>query len=246
MQPPTIRLRLGTALSCLVFALVSGCSENGIPTEPEKTPSAAPQVPPEAPSPGSPSDPRSASIVISGWMTPQHQRLEVHRGMAPVTNAVVTVNGVPLGHRDGGSYQGSLPEPVTSGGKLNLKVVIDGIVFEPPGEVAPIPTITAPEAGTVIRVTDPITLLWSSPANPDRFEICTNCWENSLDGAVYPASGATREHLVAAGALVDYGGGSPLAVVAIRNNFLNPAKPAEVASTIRFIAASQVLITVEY
>ena len=232
MLPITLlERRVGTApATFLLLALMSiaGCSDGPLMTES-----------------GTPAT--SSALFISGGMTPQKQFIRVVRDGAPVTNASVTVNGFPIPYCCGDLYSGALPEPVAAGGTLNLKVVAGALSFEAAGEVAPTPTITAPVAGSTFASTDAVKLAWSTPTDPDRFEVCVNCWENSLDGAMYQASGSTREFKIAPGALVDYGTGAVVALYAFKSNFLKPGNSPRVTTDIHFVARSRdALITIKY
>jgi hypothetical protein len=178
-------------------------------------------------------------------MTQQAQSIRVTRGGAAVTDAEVTVNGFRLAHCCGDLYEGKLPEPVRAGDMLKLKVVAGGVSFEAPGEVAPTPTITAPAAGSTITATDPVSLVWTSPVDPDDFEVCLNCWANALEGAIYRASGSARRFEIAPGTLVDYGTGTIVAVYAYKTNFLKSTGSAKVRLSVSYMARSRdAIITV--
>ena len=232
---PMTPLKQRTATSSAVLLILSvvltaGCSDAGV------TGTVTDAIPTS-----------SGSLLVSGTMTPQRQYIRVSRGGAPVTNADVTVNGVPIPHRTGDLYSGSLPEPVAAGGTLNLKVVTGGVSFEAPGEVTMTPVITAPRAGSSFASTDAVNLTWSTSADPDRFEVCLNCWENSLYGGIYTVSGSTREFKIAPGALVDFGTGAPVFVTAFKSNFLESARSPHVTTNVQFVADSrEALITIKY
>lgn len=245
MQPMTSsKRRAGTsAVVLLLFALplIAGCRDVPVLTEPAETSQPVPATPntPNTPTGG-------GSLYISGVMTPQRQGVRISRGGAPVTNAEVMVNGFPIPHCCGDLYSGNLPVEVRAGDTLKLKVVAGGVNFEAWGEVAT-PTITAPAAGSTFAWTDSVSLAWSTPTDPERFEVCLNCWENALEGATYPASGSAREFKIAPGALVDYGTGAVVAVYAYKSNFLEPAGSSEVTSNVLFMARSRdALITIKY
>ncbi len=239
-----LKRRAGTSPEVLLFLallVIAGCRDAPVVTEPAGTPQAVPATPtaPTAPT-------GSGSLFISGVMTPLYQGVRVSRGGAPVTNADVTVNGIRIPHCCGDLYSGNLPGAVPAGATLNLRVVAGGVNFEAPGEVIATPTITAPAAGSTFARTDPVGLAWSTPTDPDRFEVCLNCWENSLYGEIHPAAGSAREFKIAPGALVDFGTGAIVAVYAFKSNFLKAASSPEVTSNVRFMArSSDALITIK-
>ena len=236
-----LKLRAGTSRAVfrfLMLLLIAGCRDTSVVTEPREKPPAVP---------GTPTTPGSGFLFISGAMSPQYQALRLSRGGAPVTDANVTVNGVPIPHCCGDLYSGNLPGAVPAGGTLNLKVVTGGVSFEASGEVIATPTITAPAAGSSFASKDPVSLVWSIPTDPDRFEVCLNCWANSLDGAIYPATGSAREFNIAPGTLVDYGGGTIVVVSAFKSDFLKSASSREVTSDVLFLARSRdAVITIKH
>lgn len=246
MQPMILlKRRAGTSpalLHFLALLFIAGCRDASVVTEPADTTRTVPATPTTPTTPTG-----SGSLLISGVMTPKYQGVRVSRGGAPVTNAEVTVNGFPIPHCCGDLYSGDLPVAVPAGGTLNLKVVAGRVNFEAPGEVAPTPIITAPAAGSTFARTEPISLVWSTPTDPDRFEVCLNCWENSLDGAIYQASGSAREFKIGPGALADYGTGAVVAVYAFKSNFLKSASSPQATSDVLFVARSRdALITIKY
>lgn len=226
----------------LALLLIAGCRDASVVTEPAEMPQTVPATPTAPTTPTG-----SGSLFISGVMTAQSQGIRVSRGGAPVTDADVTVNGFPIPHCCGDLYSGNLPEAIPAEGTLNLKVVAGGVNFEASGEVIATPTVTAPDAGSTFAWTDSVSLAWSTPTDPDRFEVCLNCWENSLDGAIYPASGSAREFKIAPRALMDYGTGAVVAVYAFKSNFLKSASSPEVTSDVLFMARSRdALITIKH
>ena len=246
MEPITLyKRRAGTSPTVLLFLalpLIAGCRDASVVTEPAEMPQTVPATPTAPTTPTG-----SGSLLISGVMTPKYQGVRVSRGGAPVTNAEVTVNGFPIPHCCGDLYSGNLPEAIPAEGTLNLKVVASGVNFEASGEVIATPTVTAPAAGSTFAWTDSISLAWSTPTDPDRFEVCLNCWENSLDGAIYQASGSAREFKIDPGALVDYGTGAVVAVYAFKSNFLKSVSSPQVTSNVLFVARSRdALITIKY
>lgn len=171
-------------------------------------------------------------------MTAQYQGIRVSRGSIPVADADVRVNGVSIPYYGGDLYSGKLPVAVAAGGTLSVKVTAGGQDFEGSGEVIPVPAITAPTAGSTFAWTDSISLAWSTPTDPDRFEVCLNCWDDSLDGAIYPAPGNSREFKIKPGSLVDYGGGAIVAVYAYKSGFLKSVSSTDATSSVLFMARS--------
>lgn len=255
MQPMTLwNRRAGTSPAVvLLFTLLmmAGCRDASVVTEPAKKSDAGPgtsTTPTTPATPATPTNPAGGhSLLISGVMTSRYQGVRVSRGGAPVTDAEVTVNGLRIVHCCGDLYAGSLPEEVPAGGTLDLKVQAGGVSFEGLGQVTATPVITAPAAGSTFAVTDTVSLHWSTPTDPDRFEVCLNCWENSLDGAIWPASGSAREFKIAPGSLVDYGTGAVVAVYAYKSNFLTSPSSPDITSNVLFMARSRdALITIKY
>lgn len=234
MQPMTLSMRT-TALSAVLLYLtlgsIAGCRDASQQTGPGEI-----QTVPKTPT--TPNTPTTGVLTISGAMTPLYQSIRLTRRGVPVTDAVVTVNGYVIPHYAGDLYSGSLPVVVPAGGTLNLKVIAGTVTFEAPGEVIPMPVITSPLSGTTFAYGDSVQLTWSSPANPDQFSVCLNCWENSLDGAIYYTSGSAREFMIPPGTLTDYGKGTPITVSARKINFLKSADTPEVATSVEFWAHS--------
>jgi len=191
----------------------------------------------------SPAAPTGDPLFISGEMTPLHQRIRVSDFISDVTDAEVTVNGTRIPHCCGNIYAGDLPEAVPAGGKLTLKVAAPGYqTFEATGIVTGIPAITAPASGTASASTDAIRLQWTIPTDPDRFEVCLNCIDNSNDGAIYPALGRARELVIQPFSLVDYGEGTPVAVYARKDRFLKSAGSNGSISDVLFTARSRAVL----
>ena len=94
---------------------------------------------------------------------------------------------------------------------------------------------------------DTVRMAWSIPTDPDYFEVCLNCWENSNDGAIWPASGSAREFKIAPYSLADYGEGTIVAVYAFKKNFLKPTTSSEVKSDVLFMTRSlDAVLTIKY
>jgi len=159
-----------------------------------------------------------------------------------VLDAVVKVNGFTMPYCCGDLYSGDLPEAVPDGGTLNLDVEAGGVKFEASREVIATPTITGPAEGIPIEWTDSVTLTWSSPVDPDLFEVCLNCWDNSIFGEGYYTLGSERQFKFRAGTLADFGEGAPVTVFAQKNGFIKSDSSAEVTADVRYRARAHDLI----
>ncbi len=246
---------LPAALALVALLTIGGCSDAVVGTALDGTSEPTPTAPtpttptgPTASIPNAPTGPNAPTtpvptgnspLVISGVMTPQYQGIRVSLGGGAVTDAAVTVNGFPLAHCCGDLYVGSLPGEVPAGDTLHLRVVTGGVTFEALGEVGPTPTIVAPAVGSTFAWTDSVGLAWSIPAQPDRFEVCLNCWANSLDGAIYNFPGMAREFQIAPGQLVDYGSGSIVVISAYTSNFLRSTSSPAATTNVLFLAQSR-------
>jgi hypothetical protein len=245
MQPMTLLKRRGeTSPAVLVFLallVITGCRDASDVTEPVRRAPATPTTPTTPPSPTA-----SGPLLVSGGMSPEHQAILVSRAGAAVTDAEVTVNGFPIPHCCGNLYSGNLPKAVRAGDTLYLKVTAGDVTFEGFGEVMATPVITSPTAGSTFASTDSITMAWSTPTDPDRFQVCLNCRENALEAAIYHASGSAREYTIEPGILVDYGAGAVVAVYAFKSNFLKAESSPAVSSDVGFVARSRdVVITLK-
>lgn len=178
-----------------------------------------------------------SALHVSGVMGALYQSVRVRAGR-PVTDAVVTVNGVAIPHCCGDLYSGKLPEAVPPGSQLDLTVSAGGLTVEATGYVLEAPIITAPATGSVLASTDFINVTWTSATDPDRFEVCLNCWENSLDGAIYQTPGTARDLKIAAGDLTDYGNGAIVAVYAMKEDFLSFTGTVAPGSRVMFVSRS--------
>ncbi|HKY97607.1 MAG TPA: hypothetical protein VJL35_07105 [Gemmatimonadaceae bacterium] len=210
---------------------------------PEPQPAPVPTTPvnPPAPvTPGTPSNPGNPrSLHISGGMSPWYQGIRVVRNGVPDLDAKVTVNGVLLQHCCAELYVGNLPDTLPAGSAINLKVVAGAMTFEATGKVIPTPVITAPVSETTFLSTEYVSLTWSTPTDPDKFEVCLNCWENALEGEIYPVPGTTRSFTIAPGHLVDYLDSTVVAVYARKDHFLEWVDTPAISSDVQFIARSR-------
>lgn len=125
-----------------------------------------------------------------------------------------------------------------------MKVVAGNVKLDASGVVIPTPTITAPIAGSIFAQSDSIRLAWSTPTDPDAFDLCFNCWENSDYRETLTVSKSAREFKIPPVTLIDEG--SVVAVYALKNNFLKSAGSPDVLLQVGFAARSRdALITVK-
>jgi hypothetical protein len=81
-------------------------------------------------------------------------------------------------------------------------------------------------------------MLWSTHTDPDQFEVCANCVDNSIYGETNYTLGSAREYLIRPDAIVDYGEGNVVAVYARKTNFLKSAPSAEGTSDVVLLVRS--------
>ena len=221
--------------------LIAGCFDMPVVPEPQPAPVPTTPVNPPAPvTPATPSNPGNPrSLQISGGMSPWHQGIRVVRNGVPVLDAKVTVNGVLLEHCCAELYVGNLPDTLPAGSTISLKVVAGAATFEATGKVIPTPVITAPVSDTTYSSTENVSLAWSTPTDPDQFEVCLNCWENALEGEIYPAPGTARSFIISPGHLVDYLDYTVVAIYARKYDFLEWVDTPAISSDVQFIARSR-------
>jgi len=216
-------------LLSLAMLAIAACRDTPVVTEP----AAIPIVP------GTPATPTTRDVLfISGAMGPQYQSIRLAAGDTTLTDAKVTVNGFPLTYCCSNLYTGTLPEAVPGGGKIYLKVVVGAVTYKALGETIPTPVITEPATGSTFASTDYVSLFWSTPADPDKFEVCLNCWPNSNEGEIYTTSGSTRAFTIAPGHLVDYEDETVVAVFAFKRDFLKSVDTPEIRSDVLFVTRS--------
>ena len=178
-----------------------------------------------------------APLQIRGGMSAEYQSIRVFRQGAAVTNANVTVNGVTIPHYSGELYSGHLPESLAAGAAVHLKVTVGDETVEGSG-IVDVPVILEPANGSTFADTDSIRLVWSSADNPDQFQVCLNCWENSLWAEIYTLEGTDREFAIPPGSLADFGEGTKLNVTLFKDDFIAFAVPVASGSSITFYAKS--------
>ncbi|HZD54013.1 MAG TPA: hypothetical protein VE175_13270 [Woeseiaceae bacterium] len=137
---------------------------------------------------------------MGGDMEAQSQSLTITtREGRPVTNALLTLNGVTIPHTGGGLYQGQLPAVAPAGSAFDLRVSAGRASVQGTGKVPEAPVLTAPETGTLFAPTDSIDITWTSTVNPDRFVVVAT-WVVNDEGfsQSFPAPALSRQLKVAA------------------------------------------------
>jgi hypothetical protein len=133
-----------------------------------------------------------------------HASVIVTHGGQAVDDAVVTVNGVaaPLGPERLGAYVGSYPR-VFAGDPIVLEVTREGLHVTGVGALPDTPFVTAPTNGTGFAPDENVVVSWTSPTDPDSFEVHANwsCGPSCGTGAEFAAPGSARQLAIPHGAL---------------------------------------------
>jgi hypothetical protein len=155
-------------------------------------------------------------LEVSGSISPASVSIRLRRdGLGPVTDASLSLNGIALAHVAADLYHATIVPALAPGSELRLRVISAGDTAVAVGHMRMAnPVITAPTTGSSFSATDSVTVSWTAATDPDRFSVCINCFENSLDGGTWLQPGTARSHVIEGGLLVDYGGGSPIRVTA--------------------------------
>ena len=120
-------------------------------------------------------------LVVGCDMGVRFQNFTLSRDGAPLTNAVVKINGTTVPNSGTGSYSYDLGTPLTAGQELVLRVEHDGDVVEGRATIIDGPTLTAPAADQLITFGQPLTVTWTSTAQPD-FWVTTLTYTNAGAG----------------------------------------------------------------
>ncbi len=105
--------------------------------------------------------------IAGGDMGPRFQNFSLSRDGAPLTGAVVKINGTTLPPTATGRYNHDLGSELTAGQELVIRVEHAGDVVEGRATLIAGPTLTAPVATQVITFGQPLALSWTSVAQPD-------------------------------------------------------------------------------
>lgn len=119
--------------------------------------------------------------VRGGAMGASNQQVTVYDGFDPVSGAIVTVNGTVLAETSAGSYQGTLPAVLQPGEEIRLRVEADTRVVEGVATMIEGPVLTTPSDGDVFDPAAEIQYAWTSPTDPDYFEMSLN-WVKDASG----------------------------------------------------------------
>jgi hypothetical protein len=119
-------------------------------------------------------------LIVGGDMGVRFQNFSLRRDGAPLTDAVVKINGVTVPPTGTGSYNYEMGSTLTPGQELVIRVEHEGDVVEGRATLITGPTLTAPSANQVITYGQPLTVTWTSVAQPDFWTISM---EYSVAGA---------------------------------------------------------------
>ncbi|MBL0177750.1 MAG: hypothetical protein IPP98_01310 [Gemmatimonadetes bacterium] len=121
-------------------------------------------------------------LVVGNDMGVRFQNFSLSRDGAPLTDAVVKINGVTVPQSGTGSYTYDIGTPLMTGQDLVLRVEHDGDVVEGRATIIDGPTLTAPVADQPITFGQPLTVSWTSTAQPD-FWVATLTYTNAGAGS---------------------------------------------------------------
>jgi hypothetical protein len=110
-------------------------------------------------------------LILGSDMGPRYQNFSLARDGAPLTDAVVKINGVTLPPTGTGSYSYDRGSFLAPGQELVLRVEHAGDVVEGRATMIEGPTLTAPVTDQVITYGQPLTVTWTSSAQPDFWVI---------------------------------------------------------------------------
>ncbi|MBK6494242.1 MAG: hypothetical protein IPG05_03935 [Gemmatimonadetes bacterium] len=110
-------------------------------------------------------------LIAGGDMGPRFENFSLSRDGAPLTDAVVKINGTTLPASSTGSYNYDRGSALAAGEELVIRVEHDGDVVEGRATMIEGPTLTAPVADQVITYGQPLTVTWTSVPQPDYWTI---------------------------------------------------------------------------
>ncbi len=124
----------------------------------------------DATGPNSPPGP-GPILIRGGDMGTLFENFDITRDDAPLTDAVVSVNGTVIATSATGHYTYQLPAILQPGEELVLRVVAGGDVAEARATIPTLPVITSPVAGQAVTSGSAVAYTWTAAADPDWWKI---------------------------------------------------------------------------
>jgi hypothetical protein len=137
--------------------------------------------------------------VLEVWgrdMGAYNEFVSVEQAGVPLSDATVTVNGVPLTYAVGsyadGYYGGALASVLANGQRITLEVTRGASTVTAIGSIPEMPLVTAPQDGATFGVSDDIPVSWTSTTDPDRFAVMADwsCGADCGTGTQFDVPGA--------------------------------------------------------
>ena len=148
--------------------------------------------------------------VLEVWgrdMGAQDQFVSVQQAGIPLSDATVTVNGMPLTYtvssNQDGYYSGALPSVLSTGQQITLEVMRGASTVTAIGSIPETPLVTAPQDGATFGVSDDIPVSWTSTTDPDRFAVIAewSCGTGCGTGTGFDVPGAARTFTIRASSI---------------------------------------------
>jgi hypothetical protein len=137
--------------------------------------------------------------------------VSVQQAGIPLSDATVTVNGVPLTYAVGsyvgsyvdGYYSGALASVLANGQQITLEVTRGASTVTAIGSIPETPLVTAPQDGATFGVSDDIPVSWTSTTDPDRFAVIADwsCGTGCGTGTRFDVPGAARTFTIRASSI---------------------------------------------
>ena len=149
--------------------------------------------------------------VLEVWgrdMGAYDEFVSVQQAGIPLSDATVTVNGVPLtyavgsyvGSYEDGYYSGALASVLANGQLITLEVTRGASIVTAIGSIPETPLVTAPQDGATFGVSDDIPVSWTATTDPDRFAVIAewSCGTGCGTGTRFDVPGAARTFTIRA------------------------------------------------
>jgi hypothetical protein len=138
--------------------------------------------------------------IVAGWAN-----VAVRRDGAPVLGANVVVNGAVLADAqfEAGTYSGQLPATLSPGDPVTLDVTSGDLRVTGTGAYPDVPVIEAAYTSAAAASDGDVIVTWSSPSNPDSFEVWASwsCGPSCGTGRSFTAAGSARTLTIPVGSL---------------------------------------------